>query len=378
MKRSLDGSSSDTADNHKSFEPGDEVRLVNLPAYPGLEGLPGVVKAVDESKGFVDVELRKTGAVKRLKTEKLRHVFSQCIVELHGLVAAYKLNGQLGEVLGFDWDMQRYDILLQSGASKKVKPENVRYVASYSLSPVSSNDVRTLRVDHEHSSLSGRCNLFSKWQRPLPQVVSSRVLCDWAKLDDSVLRRRLIETKRVDLGGFIAQHDDVSGPPMKLLFLSWSRSELVSDEIVDHSELFARFCRSICTPQLEIHWGGQVYFILPMAISGYLGLPLMKQAIEASLPLLPWLADGLVMADEREPTDDGILGISNRFQIFDVLYASRTAKPMFYWNGGRNVSWTKTRGIYAKMALSKSITKLLEGPFADNDEYMASLTAISR
>ena len=44
-------------------EIGDEVRLVNLPAYPGLEGLTGRVVSISDS---VDVELHKTGAVKRV------------------------------------------------------------------------------------------------------------------------------------------------------------------------------------------------------------------------------------------------------------------------------------------------------------------------
>ncbi len=44
-------------------EIGDEVRLVNLPAYPGLEGLTGRVVSVSDS---VDVELHKTGAIKRV------------------------------------------------------------------------------------------------------------------------------------------------------------------------------------------------------------------------------------------------------------------------------------------------------------------------
>lgn len=50
----------------RQFEIGDEVRLVNLPAYPGLEGLTGVVLSLDDKSSTVDVELHKTKVVKRV------------------------------------------------------------------------------------------------------------------------------------------------------------------------------------------------------------------------------------------------------------------------------------------------------------------------
>ena len=43
---------------------GDEVRLVNLPAFPGLEGLLATVVSIDDDN--VDVELKKNGVVKRV------------------------------------------------------------------------------------------------------------------------------------------------------------------------------------------------------------------------------------------------------------------------------------------------------------------------
>lgn len=43
---------------------GDEVRLVNLPAFPGLEGLIATVVGV--SSDNVDVKLHKTGVTKRV------------------------------------------------------------------------------------------------------------------------------------------------------------------------------------------------------------------------------------------------------------------------------------------------------------------------
>jgi hypothetical protein len=45
---------------------GDEVRLVNLPAYPGLEGLTGKIVGLDEKSMSVDVELYKNKAIKRV------------------------------------------------------------------------------------------------------------------------------------------------------------------------------------------------------------------------------------------------------------------------------------------------------------------------
>lgn len=50
----------------RQFEIGDEVRLVNLPAYPGLEGLTGVVVSLDDKSATVDVELKKNKVVKRV------------------------------------------------------------------------------------------------------------------------------------------------------------------------------------------------------------------------------------------------------------------------------------------------------------------------
>ena len=45
---------------------GDEVRLINLPAYPGLEGLTGKIVGLDDESMLVDVELYKNKAIKRV------------------------------------------------------------------------------------------------------------------------------------------------------------------------------------------------------------------------------------------------------------------------------------------------------------------------
>lgn len=44
---------------------GDQVRLVNLPAFPGLEGLIATVVGVYAEN--VDVKLHKTGVTKRVR-----------------------------------------------------------------------------------------------------------------------------------------------------------------------------------------------------------------------------------------------------------------------------------------------------------------------
>lgn len=46
------------------FEIGDKVRLINLPAHPGLEGQTGTVRSACEE--IVDVELDLNRVVKRV------------------------------------------------------------------------------------------------------------------------------------------------------------------------------------------------------------------------------------------------------------------------------------------------------------------------
>lgn len=47
--------------------PGDQVRIVNLPSHPGLEGLTGtVVSTIVGENGVADVKLDKNQVVKRV------------------------------------------------------------------------------------------------------------------------------------------------------------------------------------------------------------------------------------------------------------------------------------------------------------------------
>ncbi len=54
-----------TVDNFPAIQPGTQVRLVNLPAHPGLEGVVATVLSIDEDN-FVEVEIRKTSIVKKV------------------------------------------------------------------------------------------------------------------------------------------------------------------------------------------------------------------------------------------------------------------------------------------------------------------------
>lgn len=58
-------SSADDHFDHK-VNVGDEVRIINLPAYPGLEGLTGTVVGLDDKSQTLDVELLKNKAIKRV------------------------------------------------------------------------------------------------------------------------------------------------------------------------------------------------------------------------------------------------------------------------------------------------------------------------
>ena len=49
-----------------SFCIGDNVRLINLPAYPGLEGLIATVVGSDPDQQRMHVKLHKNGVIKRV------------------------------------------------------------------------------------------------------------------------------------------------------------------------------------------------------------------------------------------------------------------------------------------------------------------------
>jgi len=53
------------SENFPAIQPGSQVRLVNLPAHPGLEGVVAKVLSFEDDN-FVEVEIRKTKIVKRV------------------------------------------------------------------------------------------------------------------------------------------------------------------------------------------------------------------------------------------------------------------------------------------------------------------------
>lgn len=51
----------------ESFSMGDHVRLVNLPAHPGLEGLIGTIVGADPGMQRIHVKLHLNGVIKRVR-----------------------------------------------------------------------------------------------------------------------------------------------------------------------------------------------------------------------------------------------------------------------------------------------------------------------
>ncbi len=56
---------SSSLESFPNILPGSQVRLVNLPAHPGLEGVVATVINIDE-ENFVEVEIRKTKLIKKV------------------------------------------------------------------------------------------------------------------------------------------------------------------------------------------------------------------------------------------------------------------------------------------------------------------------
>ncbi|EER08873.1 hypothetical protein Pmar_PMAR003121, partial [Perkinsus marinus ATCC 50983] len=96
----------------------------------------------------------------------------------HGLIAAYKLNGSIGECKDFDKQLQRYVVLLDGDVTKKVKPENVKVLTSYRNSQIvpTLQQIRSIRDNRVSVSLS----YLEQWQLcPMPCVLSSKHLTNW-------------------------------------------------------------------------------------------------------------------------------------------------------------------------------------------------------
>ena len=302
---------------------GDEVRIVNLPAYPGLEGLTAVVVGLDEKSNSVDVELKKNKVVKRLKQDKVRKLFTGQLVELQGLVSAFKLNGQLAECVEFDVDMQRYVVLLKSGESKKVKPQNIKPLGT--LRTEMTNVLQFRALVEERKKLSPRSEiiaLFKKWNCVLPNVVSSRVLVDWAKLESSDLRRRLIEAKRVRIDTL---PDDVSVVCMSMPRRSLVLKGDIEDEGTDFVYRVKSTVRKLGPLLEEDILKSQVYWLLPFDTVDSIQLPMVRRAFECTYPLIPFLCDHTVLCVNKS---DDLLSLKYSAQRLDIVCTSKAGTPI--------------------------------------------------
>ncbi|EER17707.1 hypothetical protein Pmar_PMAR023633 [Perkinsus marinus ATCC 50983] len=160
------------------IERGDAVRLVDLRDYPGLDGQTGRVVRFDQLTQRYDVRLDETNVTKRVRGSNLRRLLTGCVVELQGLIAAYKLNGSIGECKDFDKQLQRYVVLLDGDVTKKVKPENVKVLTSYRNSRIvpTLQQIRSVRDNRASVSLS----YLEQWQLcPMPCVLSIKHLTNW-------------------------------------------------------------------------------------------------------------------------------------------------------------------------------------------------------
>lgn len=228
-----------------------------------------------------------------MKIEKVRKLLTGSVVELHGLVAAFKLNGQLGECLEFDSDMQRYNILLKSGESKKVKPQNLKFVAKYRTEVVNLLQIRALNEEKKRSSTtrSDLIRILQKWKCVLPNVVSARVLVDWTKLDTIELKQRLFESKKVNISTL---SDNV-----KVVYLSLPRSRLALTSLHAQETQDLKFVetvlKSTCQYFEKEYFKEQVYFMLPFELVDSVELPMIKRGLECSFPLYMYLVNTVLL-----------------------------------------------------------------------------------
>ncbi len=240
------------------------------------------------------------------------------MVELHGLVGAYKLNGQLAECIEFDVEMQRYVVLLKSGESKKVKPQNVKPLGILRSEMINILQLKAIMEEKRRQAFrSDIIQLMKKWNCVIPNVVSSRVLVDWSKLENPDLRKRLLESKRVSLETL---PNDVS-----VVFLSIPRETLclgegIEDQPVERIEMVKNTVREF-GPLLEKNvLKSQVYWILPFGILDSLELPMIKRAFYCSYPLFQFLVDQLVLCLDKK---DDPMSLRFAAQRLDLVCAAK-------------------------------------------------------
>ena len=254
------------------------------------------------------------------------------MVELHGLVAAFKLNGQLGECFEFEPDMQRYTILLKSGDSKKVKPQNVKFVAKYRSQMVNMLQIRALNEEKKRvKARSDIVSVLKKWECVMPHVVSARVLQDWAKLDTVQLKKRLLESKKVDIASLSNN--------VKIVFVSLPRARLAMPDLHAQEKEDIEFVENIVqhtTAFLEKDWfKEQVYFMLPFELVDSVELPMIKRALECSFPLYMYLVDAVILCLKK---NDDLKSLKHCMQRLDVACARIAGSPILLFAQDRKTS----------------------------------------
>ena len=249
----------------------------------------------------------------------MRKLYTGQIVELHGLVSAYKLNGQLAECLEFDVELQRYVVLLKSGETKKVQPQNVVPIGKYRSEMINMLQLKALN-ELKKSPRSDVISTLNKWHCVVPNVVSARVMADWAKLDSSDLRQRLITSKKVPISTI---PDNVS-----VVLLSLSRPSLTLTDSESQEPSFIKQLRDILKsigPVLEDDiLRNQVYWILPFDCLESVELPMINRALRCSYPAWSFLADAIVL-----PLEKGQEATKNAFQRLDLACASKASTQVY-------------------------------------------------
>ena len=244
-------------------------------------------------------------------------------MELHGLVGAYKLNGQWAECTEFDVDLQRYVVALKSGETKKVKPQNVKPIGTYRSEMANVLQLKSLsEIRRSTGKRSEIIQTLKKWNCVVPSVVSARVMVDWAKLDSEDLRQRLLDSKKVSIQTL---PDDVC-----VVSLSLPRAGLTMAK----PPASLRDIVKLLGPILENRiLKNQVYWLLPFESIEHVDLPMIRRAFICSYPLYGYLLDRLILCVDR---DDDPSSLRFGIQRLDVLAAHRADTEILVYpsNGG--------------------------------------------
>ncbi|KAF4655059.1 hypothetical protein FOL47_009617 [Perkinsus chesapeaki] len=208
-----------------SIERADAVRLTDLADYPGLDGQTGKVVRFDPMTQRYDIRLDETGVTKRVRGMNLRRLLTGSVVELQGLIAAYKLNGCIAECRAFDKELQRYVVVLDGEVTKKVKPENIKILSSYRRSSrvPTLQQIRSVRDNRASVSLS----YLEQWQLcPMPCVLATKHLTSWEDMKDPKERDDYLAKK---LSSASSLPRDFVGT--NVVYVSYPRTQLNPDPL---------------------------------------------------------------------------------------------------------------------------------------------------